>query len=59
MYTKKLVMEELLDKDQVVCSDEGVVSILDEGVLVCLDKKDKDDVDVYFIHAHPLEWILE
>ena len=42
-----------------VCSDEGVVSILDEGVLACLDKKDKDDVDVYFIHAHPLEWILE
>ena len=32
---------------------------LDEGVLPCLDKNNKDDCDGYFFHAHPLEQLLK
>ena len=42
-----------------VCGDGDVVEYLDEGMLSCLDNNDKDDFDVYFLHAHPLEYLLE
>ena len=48
-------MVEFLDKDEVACCDEDVVELLYEGVLECLDKNNKDDFDVDFLHAHPLE----
>ena len=54
MDKNKLCVVELLDKDEVVCGDKDVVECLDEGVLVYLDKNDKDDFNVDFIHAHPL-----
>ena len=59
MDTKKLGVVELLDKDEVECGDGDVVEWLDEGVLACLDNNNKDDFDVYFLHAPPLEYILE
>ena len=37
------------------CGDEDVVACFDEGVLELLDKNDRGDFDVDFIHAHPLE----
>ena len=44
-----------MDRDELVCGDEDVVAFLDGGIFSCLDKNDKDDFDVYFIHANPLE----
>ena len=41
------------------CVDEDVLPYLDEGVLTCLDNNDKDNFSVYFLHAHPLEYIFE
>ena len=35
------------------------MELFDEGVLECLDKNNNDDFDGYFIHAHPLEYLLE
>ena len=52
-------MAECLDKYEVACCDEYVVTCLDEGVLECLDNNNKDDFDVDFLHAPPLEYILE
>ena len=43
----------------VECSDEFVVAFLGECVFVFLYKKNKDDCDVDFLHAHPSEYILE
>ena len=36
-----------------------MVVCLDDGVLACLDNNDKDYFNAYFIHAQPLEYILE
>ena len=55
MYTNKLGVVKLLDKDYLACGDVDVAACLDEGVLACMDNNDKDDFGVYFIHAHPLE----
>ena len=41
------------------CFDEDIVACLNEGVLSCLDKNNKDDFDVYFLHANPLEYLIE
>ena len=41
------------------CGDEDAVELLDEDVLACLDNNDKDNFDVYFLHTHPLEYLLE
>ena len=51
MYTNKLVVVEFLDKDEVACGDEYVVSSLDEGVLACFDNNDKDDFYVNFLYS--------
>ena len=59
MNTNKLSLVQFLDKYEMVCCDEDVVACLDEGVLPCLDNNNKDDFDVYFIHEHPLEQLLE
>ena len=59
MNTKKLGVVEFLDKDEVVCGDEDVVACLDEVVLEFLDNNGKDDIYVDFIHANPLEQLLE
>ena len=50
---------EYLDKYEVDCCDEDVVACLDEGVLTWLDKNNKDCFYVYFLPAHPLEYLLE
>ena len=55
MDIDKLDVVECLDKYEVACSDEDEVACLDEGMLLCLDKNNKDDFNVYFLHAHPLE----
>ena len=47
-----------MDKDEVACCDEDVSACFEEGVPACLDKNNKDDFDVYFIHEHPLEYII-
>ena len=57
--TPKIGVDGCLDKDEVKCCDEDMVACLDEGVLAFLDKNNKDDFDVYFIHEHPLEYLLE
>ena len=44
-----------LDKGEVECCDEDVVELLDEGVAELLDNNNKDDFDVDFPLAHPLE----
>ena len=59
MNTNKIGVVECLDKYEVACGSEDVVAWLDEGVLACLDKNDKDVFDVDFLHAHPLEYIIE
>ena len=59
MDTNKLGEMELLDKYEVACCDEDAVAWLDEDVLAFLDKNNKYNFDVNFIHAHPLEYILE
>ena len=52
-------MVEWLDKDEVVCCSKDAVAWLYEGVAACLDKNNKDDFDVDFLLAHPLEYIIE
>ena len=59
MDTKKLGVLEFLDKYEVEFGDEYVFTCLDEYVLTCLNNNDKDDFDVYFIHEHPLAYLLE
>ena len=59
MDKKKLGVVECLYKVEVACCDEDVVACFDEGLLACLDKNNKYDFDVYFLHAPPLEYILE
>ena len=41
------------------CDDKNVMACLDEGVLAYLDNNDKNNFDVNFIHAYPLEYLLE
>ena len=48
-----------MDKDELECCDEDVVSYLGEGVMACLDKNNKDYFYVDFLLAYPLEYILE
>ena len=55
METNKLGVVELFYKYEVACCDGDVVAFLDEGVLECLDKNNKDNFDVDFLHANPLE----
>ena len=43
----------------VECLDKGEMAYLDEGVLACLDKNNKDGFCVDFLFAHPLEYFLE
>ena len=50
---------ELLDKYEVACCDDDVVACFDKGVLKWFDNNNKDDFDGYFIHAHPLEYIIK
>ena len=59
METNKLGMMELLDKDEAECCDEDIVACFDEGVLEFLDNNNKDDFDGDFIHANPLEYLLD
>ena len=59
MNTNKLGVVELLDKYEVECCDKDFVAWLDEGVLACLDKNNKDYLYIYILHAHPLEYLLE
>ena len=59
MDTNKLVVVELLDKSEVVFFDEDFVSCLDQGVVKCLNKNNKDYFDVDFILPHPLKQIIE
>ena len=59
MDTNKLVVVECLDKYEVVRCDEDVVKCFDESVLACLDNNNKDDFDGDFLHASPLEKIIE
>ena len=59
MDKKKLIVVECLDKYEVSCGDEDVVAYFYQGVLVCLDKNNKDYFYVDFLHAHPLEQLLE
>ena len=47
MDTKKIGVVEWLDKDEVACGDEDVAA--------CLDKNNKGNFDVYFLHEHQLE----
>ena len=49
---------ECLDTYDVACCDEDVVAWLNEGVVACLDKNNKDDFDVDFLLANPLEYHL-
>ena len=51
MGKNKIFVLELLDIDEVAC--------FDEGVLACLDNSNKNDLDGYFLHENPLEYILE
>ena len=41
------------------CCNKDVVAYFYEGVLACFDNNNKDDFDVCFIQAHPLEYLLE
>ena len=45
MVPRKLGVLECLDKYEVACCAEEVVACFDEGVLVLLDKDNKDDFD--------------
>ena len=55
MYKNKLVVVACLEMDKVACYDEDVVAYLYGGVVACLDNNNKDDFDVDFILARPLE----
>ena len=59
MDTNKVGVVQLLDKDEVHFFDEDVEALLYEGVLVCLDKNNKDSFDVDFLISHPLGQLLE
>ena len=59
MDTQKLGVVGFLDKYEVACGNEDVVAWLDEGVLVWLDDNNKDGFDIYFLHSHPLGYLLE
>ena len=59
MDTNKLGVVEFLDKYEVACGDEDVVTCLYKGVLACLENNYKNDFDVDFLNAHPLEYFLE
>ena len=59
MDTKKVDVVQLLDKDEVACFGEDVVALLYEGVLVFLDKNNKDSFYVGFLLSHPLGQLLE
>ena len=48
MYTHKIGVVEFLDKCEVVCCDDDVVTWLDDGVVACLDKNNKDGFDMDF-----------
>ena len=54
MDTKKLVMLECLDKDEVEFFYEDVLECLDEGAVKCLDNNNRDDFNVSFLLVHPL-----
>ena len=47
-----------MDKDEVSCCDEDVLSWFDEGVLACLDKNNKENFDGGFIHAPPSNLVV-
>ena len=47
MDTNKLGVVEYFDKDDMACVDEYVLS--------CLDRNDKDNFDVDILYAHPLK----
>ena len=55
METKQFGAVEFLDKYKMACYDEYVVACLYEGVLEWLDKNNKDDFDVDFIHEQNFE----
>ena len=59
MDTRKLGVEEFLDKYKLACGDEDMAEPLDESELSFLDNNNKDDVGVDFLHAHLLEYIIE
>ena len=54
MYTNKLGMVTHLDNDVVEYYYEVAVACLDEGVVACLDKNNKDVFYVDFLPAHSL-----
>ena len=56
---KKSGVVECLDKYEVACFDEDVVACFYEGVLACLYYNNKDGFYGYFLHTHPLEYLLE
>ena len=59
MDTNKLGVVELLLKYEMECCDNVVVACLDESVMACFYKNNKDDFDVDFIHAQPLSYNIE
>ena len=54
MDTNKLGVVGFLDKYEVVCGDEDVVTFLYDDMLSCLYKNNKDGFGVDFLCAHPL-----
>ena len=59
MDTDKLDVVGCLDKYEVGFCDENVVACFDQSVLSCSDKNNKDDFDQDFLHASPLEYLIE
>ena len=59
MYTKTIGVVELLDTDEVVFGYEDMVSYQDVGVLSWLDNNDKDDFNVDFFNAQPLQYLIQ
>ena len=41
------------------CCNDDVVACFDDGVLACFDNNNKDYFDVGFLHAYPLEYIID
>ena len=56
---EKLGVVTCLDNYMVSCSDYGGLTCLYEVVVEYLDNNNKDNFDVDFLHAHPLEYILK
>ena len=54
MDTDKLGVVSCLDKDVVEFCDEVIVACLYEGVLSCLEKKNKDGFVAEFLLVHPI-----